>query len=77
MDIGALFTLKQAWSRFCANHPKFPDFLLAVKNKGIQADTDFAFTVTYPDGQTLRAGIRLKPSDVDIIEKIIGVTGEN
>lgn len=73
MDIGAIFTLKQAWSRFCANHPKFPSFLLAVKNKGIQENTEFAFTVIYPDGQVFRAGVRLKQSDVEAIEKVIGI----
>ena len=77
MDIGSLFALKQAWSKFCSNHPQFPEFLLAVKNKGIKVGTEYTFTVTSPDGQTLRAGIRLKESDVEIIEKIIGITGGN
>ncbi len=76
MDIGALFALKQAWSKFCSNHPKFPEFLLAVRNKGIKAGTEYTFTVTCPDGQTLRAGIRLKESDVEIIEKVFGIVGE-
>ena len=50
---------------------------MAVKNKGIKAGTEYTFTVTCPDGQTLRAGIRLKESDVEIIEKVIGIAGGN
>ena len=72
MDIGSLMKLKQMWSTFCANHPKFPDFLKAVKAKGVVEGTEVTFTVTYPDGQNLRAGLKLKQSDVELIEKLIG-----
>ena len=34
MDINSLLTLRQAWHSFRQNHPKFPDFLKAVKAKG-------------------------------------------
>ena len=72
MDIGSLMKLKQMWSTFCANHPKFPDFLKAVKAKGVVEGTEVTFTVTYPDGQNLRAGLKLRQSDVELIEKLIG-----
>ena len=72
MDIGSLMKLKQMWSSFCANHPKFPDFLKAVKAKGVVEGTEVTFTVTYPDGQNLRAGLKLRQSDVELIEKLIG-----
>jgi len=75
MDIGALFTLKQSWSRFCANHPKFPEFLLAVKNKGFTENTELTFVVAYPDGQNMKAGVRLKQSDVEMFEKLITLLG--
>ena len=72
MDIGSLMKFKQMWSSFCANHPKFPDFLKAVKAKGVVEGTEVTFTVTYPDGQNLRAGLKLRQSDVELIEKLIG-----
>ena len=72
MDIGSLMKLKQMWRSFCANHPKFPDFLKAVKAKGVVEGTEVTFTVTYPDGQNLRAGLKLRKSDVELIEKLIG-----
>ena len=75
MDIGSIFTLKQSWSRFCENHPKFPEFLLAVKNRGFSENTELTFTVTYPDGQTLKAGVRLKASDAETFEKLMNLLG--
>ena len=75
MDLGSILTLKQSWSRFCSNHPRFPEFLLAVKNKGLTENTELAFTVTYPDGQTMKAGVRLKPDDVETFEKLMALLG--
>ena len=75
MDIGSIFTLKQSWSKFCANHPKFPEFLLAVKNKGFTENTELTFIVTYPDGQNMKAGVRLRPSDVETFEKLMTLLG--
>ncbi len=72
MDLNALFTLKQSWSTFCANHPQFPGFLKALKNKGAVEGAEMQITVTYPDGQTLRAGIKLKASDVSLINTVAG-----
>ena len=70
MDIGLLLTLKQSWSRFCSNHPRFPDFIQAVKNKGIAEGTEIKISVTYPDGQTLNAGLKLKQSDIDLFSTV-------
>ena len=75
MDLGSILTLKQSWSKFCANHPKFPEFLLAVKNKGLTENTELGFTVTYPDGQTLKAGVKLKASDAETFEKLMTLLG--
>ena len=33
-----LMKIKNAWSRFAANHPKFPLFLNAIVKKGIQEE---------------------------------------
>ena len=55
-----LMKIKNAWSRFAANHPKFPLFLNAIVKKGIQEETIFEFKVTYPDGQQLVTNMRLR-----------------
>ena len=54
-----LMKIKNAWSRFAANHPKFPLFLNAIVKKGIQEETIFEFKVTYPDGQQCILSVRI------------------
>lgn len=72
MDLNTLLTLKQSWRTFCANHSQFPGFLKALKNKGAVEGAEMQITVTYPDGQTLRAGIKLKSTDVSLINTVAG-----
>ena len=55
MDINSLLSLRQAWHSFRQNHPKFPDFLRAVKAKGAVPGAEITITVSYPDGETLKA----------------------
>lgn len=69
MDIRSIARLKQAWNRFSMNHPKFPEFLRAVKSRGIHAGMEVSITVTYPDGDELRSGLRIKPSDVELFRR--------
>ena len=52
MDINSLLSLRQAWHSFRQNHPKFPDFLRAVKAKGAVPGAEITITVSYPDGET-------------------------
>ena len=54
MDIRSIARLKQAWDSFSMNHPKFPEV---------------SITVTYPDGDELRSGLRIKPSDVELFDE--------
>lgn len=78
MDLSTLFAFKQAWNSFKRSHPKFPEFLKAVKNRGISEGTELTVTVTYPDGQTYRAGLKLKESDMELINTVAGlVSSEN
>lgn len=70
MDFNSLLTLKQAWDTFRHNHPKFPDFLKAVKKRGITEGTEVLISVTYPDGQNLKAGLKLKQSDIELLDSL-------
>lgn len=73
MDLNSLLTLKKAWGTFKQNHPKFPEFLKAVKKRGAVAGAELSITVSYPDGQVLRSGIKLKPEDVELINTVAGL----
>ena len=71
-----LMKIKNAWSRFAANHPKFPLFLNAIVKKGIQEETIFEFKVTYPDGQQLVTNMRLRAEDIGrFADVLIDCTG--
>ena len=58
---------KQAWGTFCQNHPQFPAFLNDVKAGGIPEGTDITISVAYPDGQVKKAGLHVKPADLELL----------
>lgn len=64
-----LMKIKNAWSRFAANHPKFPLFLNAIVKKG-SGGNHFEFKVTYPDGQQLVTNMRLRAEDIELWKEI-------
>ena len=70
MDFGQIMQAKQAWDRFCRTHPRFPDFLRALEKKGIQEGTEILISVTSPDGETIKSGIRVKASDLELVEML-------
>ncbi|MBQ7564247.1 MAG: hypothetical protein IJT16_09680 [Lachnospiraceae bacterium] len=70
MNIPDIMKIKTAWDTFTANHPKFPMFLNAVRNKGITEDTILAVTITYPDGQVLDTNIKVTASDLELYETL-------
>ncbi|MBO5555819.1 MAG: hypothetical protein J5927_01410 [Oscillospiraceae bacterium] len=71
MDVSKLLKVRQAWHTFRENHPRFPEFMHAVKNKGLQEGTMIYIAVRYPDGETLKSGLRVKPSDLEILELML------
>lgn len=73
MDFNTLLSLRQAWSSFKNNHPKFPGFINAVKARGICEGTELFISLTYPDGQTLKAGLKLKSSDIELYNSLQGL----
>ena len=70
MDINGILKLKTAWDRFAANHPKFPAFIKAAKERGAVEGMTVGITLTYPDGTTMRSGIRVKESDRELLQTI-------
>ena len=70
MDISSLLKLKSAWNTFSENHPRFPDFLRDVKKRGISVGTEVTITVSYPDGEKLKAGLKLTESDMELLKSL-------
>lgn len=70
MDISSFMNYKRAWDTFKGNHPKFPSFIKAVKQKGVPEGTEIEISVRYPDGQTLRSGIKVRDSDLELLQTL-------
>ena len=70
MDISTLLKLKNAWSSFSADHPRFPDFLRDVKKHGLTAGMEVTLTVSYPDGENLKAGLKLTENDLELLQAL-------
>ena len=65
-----LFKLKGAWDVFSQNHPKFPKFMNAIYQNGMQEGTIIEINVTTADGKTLSSNIKLKESDVILFSEL-------
>jgi len=70
MNLGAMMKIKQAWDTISANHPKLPDFLSTLQRKKLVEGTDVLVELTYPDGSHIKAGIKIKQSDLDALESL-------
>ncbi len=68
MDFSALLKIRQAWSTFAANHPKFPAFIRDIAQNGACENMEIAIAVRYPDGTECKAGIKVKESDLELLE---------
>lgn len=73
MNPAALFKLKGIQDTFIKNHPKFPNFLQAVKRKGIHADDIISITIETPDGEKIESNIKVQPSDVDAFNQLMDI----
>ena len=74
MNPAALFKLKAIQDTFIKNHPKFPNFLQAVKRKGIQAGDIISITIETPDGEKLESNIKVQSSDVEAFNQLMELT---
>lgn len=77
MNIGALMKIKQAWDMFSSNHPKFALFLQAIGKKGVPEGAIIEIAITYPDGQKLESSLRVQQSDLELIEIVKSLGGQN
>lgn len=71
MNISSLMKLKSAWNSFARNHPRFPEFLRDVKNRGLSAGTEITISVSYPNGEKLKAGLKLNEKDMELMNSLM------
>lgn len=65
-----LLKLKGAWDVFSQNHPKFPKFINAVHQNGLQEGTIIEINVTTAEGKTLSSNLKLKESDLSLLGEL-------
>ncbi|MFR3728352.1 hypothetical protein [Lacrimispora sp.] len=70
MNLMNLMQLKEAWTVFKNNHPKFPLFLHAVSNSALKEESVVEIHVTSPEGKSLTTNLKLKASDLEFIEQL-------
>lgn len=70
MNPGKLFKLKSAWDTFTRNHPKFPYFVQAVSQAGLQEGTVVEITVTTPEGKKISSNVKLQQSDIELYREL-------
>lgn len=76
MNPAKLFKMKESLQVFQGNHPKFINFLNAVKQDCIKEDTIIEVTVKTSDGKTLSSNIKLKSTDIQAICDISEIAGQ-
>lgn len=65
-----LMKVKNAWDTFTRNHPKFPMFLTAAQNSGIQEGTIIEITITSPEGKTISTNVKITESDAALLREM-------
>ena len=65
-----LMKLKKAWETFTGNHPKFPKFIEAIQNKGLQEGSVFEIIVTTPAGENIGSNVKLTASDMALLSEL-------
>lgn len=53
-----LLQIKNMWDGFVSRHPKFPNFLKAVSQNGIQEGTVLEVQITTPEGKTFTSNYK-------------------
>lgn len=73
----AIMRLMNAKKQFSDNHPKFVAFLEAVFSGKLEEGTVLEVTVTKPGKEPVVSNIRLKASDLELLEELKGVLGNS
>ena len=70
MNPAKLFKIKGAWDTFSQNHPRFVQFISAVKSNGIQEGTIIDITVTTAEGKTMSSNVKITESDLEMFREL-------
>lgn len=70
MDAMNFYKFGKLWKRFVEDHPKFPNFINKVKQRGLEPGDIVALTITKKDGEVIKSNIRLTNNDLESFNEI-------
>jgi hypothetical protein len=65
-----LFKIKGAMGAFTQSHPKFTNYLNAIRNNALEEGTIIDINVTTIDGKSLSSNIKLTKEDVELFREL-------
>lgn len=69
MNLGNLMQLKNSWTTFTQNHPKFPKFLQAA-GTAVKEDTLIEIKITTAEGKVIETNLKVKASDIELVKNL-------
>ena len=74
MNPANMMKIMQAKKTFEQNHPKFFSFIQAAFGTGVPVDTIIEMTVTKPGEEPITTNIKVKQSDLDLLNSLKDLT---
>ena len=65
-----IFKIKGLWNQFTSQHPKFPLFLKAVSEKGLEEDAVIEIKITTNEGEHYQTNLKITKSDLELFDAI-------
>ena len=69
MNLGNLMQLKNSWTTYNQNHPKFPKFLQAAST-AVKEDTLIEIKITTAEGKVIETNLKVKASDIELFKNL-------
>lgn len=69
MNLENLMQLKNSWTTFTQNHPKFPKFLQAAST-AVKEDTLIEIKITTAEGKVIETNLKVKASDIELFKNL-------
>lgn len=66
---GMIFKIKNAWTTFTNNHPKFQPFLMAAKGQIVEG-TIIEVSIITPVGDKINTNLKITASDLELFESM-------
>lgn len=70
MNLTNLMQFQKMWSDFTSRHPKFPMFLNAVSQYGIEEGTVIEVQIKRPDGKEFATNLKIAHEDMELFRNL-------